>query len=104
MATCGSLPLSKEINVFLNDAVKVDQNAEISKVIDESENNDFHLNQEIFRNNFENLFKPMWGQCPKIKTQPARVFSVTREMSKTVRVGSFAPLDKTIFSIIPVCS
>jgi len=99
----GSSVLGKQF-IKIAESVGGDQNAEISKVIDEIKNNDFHLNQEIFRNNFENLFKPMWGQCPKIKTQSAAVFSVNREMSKTVRVGSFAPLDKTIFSITPVCS
>lgn len=99
----GSSVLGKQF-IKIAESVGGDQNAEISKVIDEIKNNDFHLGQEIFRNNFENLFKPMWGQCPKIKTQSASVFRVNREMTKTVRVGSFAPLDKTIFSITPVCS
>jgi len=99
----GSRVLGKQF-IKIAENVGGDQNEEISKVINEIKENDFYIDQEIFRNNFQNLFKPMWGQCPKIKTQPAAVFSVTREMSKTVRVGSFAPLDKTIFSITPVCS
>jgi len=62
------------------------------------------LSRDVFNNNFESLFKPMWMYCPVIKTQNPRVFSVTREMTETVKVGSFAPLDETIFSITAVCS
>lgn len=78
---------------------------EIKKVVDEIDSDDeSRLTRKIFTDNFESLFKPMWSQCPKIKTQSRTVFNFTREQSKTIRVGSYAPLDETIFSITPICS
>lgn len=78
--------------------------AEIKKVVDEIDNNEGRLNRKIFNDNFESLFKPMWSQCPKIKTQGKTTFALSREQSKTVKIGSYAPLAETIFSITPICS
>lgn len=99
----GSTVLGKQF-IQIAENIGADQNSEIAKVIKDIQNNGDELDQKVFNANFDSLFKPMWSQCPKIKTQSAQVFAVTREMTKTVRVGSYAPLDKTIFSITPVCS